>query len=157
MSRESGFTLVEMMIVTAIVAILATVALPAYINYINRMNQGDAVAVLMNAKVDQESFYENVFPHHYASTIGCLPSCNRNVACLSNCGACGQGTYMTGKNYEISVDANSATTQNFRILASRKFYSYRATDVLRVTATVDHPIVVNPSAIGFSLFGLLFQ
>lgn len=157
MSRESGFTLVEMMIVVAIVAILATVALPAYVNYINRMNQGDAVAVLMNAKMDQENFYENVFPHHYANTIGCLPSCNHNVACLSNCAACVQSTFMTAKKYDISVEPNSATTQNFRISAGRKFYSYRATDVLQVTATVNQPIVVDPTAIGFSLFKLLFQ
>ena len=73
MSRESGFTLVELMIVVAIVAILASVAIPAYINHINRVNQGDAVNILMNAKMDQESFYENNFPHRYAGTIGCLP------------------------------------------------------------------------------------
>ena len=155
MSRESGFTLVEMMIVVAIVAILATVALPAYINYINRMNQGDAVAVLMNAKMDQENFYENVFPHHYASTVDCLPSGNKNVACLNICGAGCATTYQTGKQYVISVV--SADSRNFRIRAERKFYSYRSTDVLEMTATVNQPIVVNPTAIGFSLFGLLFQ
>ena len=159
MSRESGFTLVEMMIVTAIVAILATVALPAYINYINRMNQGDAVAVLMNAKMDQENFYENVFPHRYANTIGCLPSCysggDADCTNINTCGACGQGTYLTGRNYQIAVGA--ANTQNFTITASRKFYSYAVTDVLRMSATVNQPIVQNPQAIGFSLFDILFR
>jgi prepilin-type N-terminal cleavage/methylation domain-containing protein len=155
MSRESGFSLVELMVVTAIIAILATVAIPAYINYINRINQGDAVGVLMNAKMDQESFYENVVPHHYTTTIQCLPSCNRVVACLTNCAACGQSTYLSGKNYDFRVVA--ANTQNFRIEASRKFYPYRITDVLRMSATINQPVVVNPGALGFSLFKSLFQ
>jgi prepilin-type N-terminal cleavage/methylation domain-containing protein len=154
MSRESGFTLVEMMVVVGIVAILAAVALPAYNNYINRTSQSDAVAVLMNAKMDMESFYEGTFPHRYAATVGCLPSCNSNVACLTNCAGCVVTTYRTGKNYIISVVA--ADTGNFRLRAEKRLYSYRPTDILEMTATVNQPIVVNPTAIGFSLFSLLF-
>jgi prepilin-type N-terminal cleavage/methylation domain-containing protein len=159
MSRESGFSLVEVMVVTAIVAILATVAIPAYVNYINRMNQGDAVTVLMNAKMDMESFYENNYSgtwnsHYYASNIGCLPSCNKNPACLSNCASCAN-TYQTVKGYVVSVV--SADTQNFRIRAAKKIYSYRGTDILEMTGTINQPIIVNPTAIGFSLFQMLFD
>ena len=154
MSRESGFTLVEMMVVVGIVAILATVAIPAYNNYINRMNQGDAVTVLMNAKMDMESFYEGTFPHRYAATIGCVPSCNNNAACLTNCAACTATTYRTGKGYVVSVVA--ADTNNFRLRAERRYYSYRPTDIVEMTATVSQPIIVNPTAIGYSLFKLLF-
>lgn len=155
MSRESGFSLLELMVVTAIVAILATVALPAYINYINRMNQGDAVSALMNAKMEQEVFYESNFPHHYAGTLGCLPSFNTTPSCLTNCAGCAQNSYTTSKNYVLTVAA--ASTANFRITASRRFYTYRATDVVVMSATVNQPIIQNPTAIGFSLFGLLFQ
>jgi type IV pilus assembly protein PilE len=155
MSRQSGFTLVEMMVVTGIVAILASIAVPAYINYINRMNQGDAVSVLMNAKMDMESYYENHFPHQYAGTIGCIPACNRSTACLSNCAACGASTYRTGKGYEITVV--SADTQNFVLRAEKKFYSYRSTDVLEISSTNNHPMVLNTNALGFSLFRTLFQ
>ncbi len=143
------------MIVVAIVAILASVGLPAYINYINRMNQGDAVAALMNAKMDQESFFENSVPHHYASTIDCLPSCNKNVACLSSCGAGCVNAYTTGKNYVLSVAA--ADTANFQITASRRFYTYRPTDILVMSGTINQPRIQNPDAIGFSIFKLLFD
>jgi type IV pilus assembly protein PilE len=155
MSRESGFTLVELMVVTAMVAILATVALPAYINYINRMNQGDAVAALMNAKMEQEVFYENNFPHHYAGTLGCLPSFNTTPSCLTNCAGCGQNSFTTSKNYVLTVAA--ASTANFQITAKRKFYSYRGTDIVVMSATVNQPIIQTPDAIGFSLFEMLFQ
>jgi type IV pilus assembly protein PilE len=154
MSRESGFTLVELMIVTAIVAILASVAIPAYINHINRANQGDAVNILMNAKMDQESFYENNFPHRYAGTIGCLPSCNNSPACLSNCTACA-GTFRTGKDYVIRVVA--ADSQNFQLRAERRFYTYRGTDMVDMNATLNQPNVVNATAIGFSLFKWMFD
>jgi type IV pilus assembly protein PilE len=158
MPRESGFTLVELMIVTAILAILTSVAIPAYINYINRTRQTDAVTVLMNAKMDQEAFFEgtNVPNNRYASTIGCLPSCNNgNTGCLSNCASCSQTTYQTGNGYVVSVA--SASTQNFRISAARKFYSYAATDRLEMTGTITNPRIMNPSAIGFSLFKWLFD
>ena len=57
MSKESGFTLVELMIVIAIVAILAAVATPAYINYQNRARQTEGIEALLRAKMDQQAFY----------------------------------------------------------------------------------------------------
>lgn len=50
--QEKGFTLIEMMIVVALIAILAAVALPAYNQYIDRSNlrtaQADLVALSLN-------------------------------------------------------------------------------------------------------------
>ena len=45
MKKQSGFTLIELMIVVAIVAILAAVALPAYQNYTKRAKFTEVVCL----------------------------------------------------------------------------------------------------------------
>lgn len=50
-STQKGFTLIEVMIVVAIVAILAAIALPAYNQYIMRSKRADARAGLQSAAV----------------------------------------------------------------------------------------------------------
>lgn len=55
MSRQSGFTLIELMIVVAIIAILAAIALPAYQNYVARSQMTAALADITGGKSAFES------------------------------------------------------------------------------------------------------
>ena len=54
---QKGFTLIELMIVIAIVGILAAIALPAYQDYTVRAKMSEPVAVLAEAKTTIAEFY----------------------------------------------------------------------------------------------------
>jgi len=58
-AKRKGFTLVELMIVIAIVAILVALALPSYSAYVRKAKRGDAEKLLMNWANVQEIWRAN--------------------------------------------------------------------------------------------------
>jgi type IV pilus assembly protein PilA len=62
--RQGGFTLVELMIIVAIVSILAVIAMPAYQNYTIRSKVSEAMVFLAEAKTTVTEKYSatNIMP-----------------------------------------------------------------------------------------------
>ena len=56
-SFSRGFSLVELLIVVAVISILAAVAIPAYYNHVLRIRQSDAMNDLLDIKASQEMFF----------------------------------------------------------------------------------------------------
>ena len=63
-NNQKGFTLIELMIVIAIIGILAAIAIPNFMNYQCNANQREGNAVLNAIRTSIETYYaeNNVYP-----------------------------------------------------------------------------------------------
>ena len=71
-AKQSGFTLIELVITIAIIAILASIAYPSYLNYIYESRRTDGLAALSTAQLALERCYSQNFS--YAATCSSLPA-----------------------------------------------------------------------------------
>ncbi|MBV8123902.1 MAG: prepilin-type N-terminal cleavage/methylation domain-containing protein [Burkholderiaceae bacterium] len=74
MKTSRGFTLIELMIVVAIVAILARVALPAYTSYVVRSKLPDAFSGMTSYSAALQQFFQDNRAYTNATSNGCLTS-----------------------------------------------------------------------------------
>jgi type IV pilus assembly protein PilA len=115
---QKGFTLIELMIVVAIIAILAAIAIPAYQDYLIRTQVSEGATLTDGAKTALSEFYANT---------GHFPAINSSAG-LATAGSI-KGQYVTAVDVSTvkgqiqaafgGVKANSKlTTTTFFILSA---------------------------------------
>lgn len=99
MRRAGGFTLIEVMIVVAIVALLASIALPAYTQYVTRGRLSEAHSALLTKRVELEQFFQD-----NRTYVGYDCTANATVNFTFSC------TTQTATNYVLQADGVAGTT-----------------------------------------------
>lgn len=116
---DKGFTLLELMVVVAIVGILAAVAFPAYTDYVKRGRIPQATNNLASMRVKLEQYFQDNRTYVgacAAGTVAPLPTadnftytCPTLTATAFTVQAQGSGT-MAGFTYTINESNAKATT-----------------------------------------------
>jgi len=117
--RQRGFTLLEIMIVVAVVAMLTAIALPSYRAYLARSRVPEAFDMLSSYASRMEQTYQDVGNYGTATCTPTLPTgTNFTVACaIANGGqtyvatATGTGT-MSGYVYTLNNTGARVTTSH---------------------------------------------
>jgi type IV pilus assembly protein PilA len=98
---QKGFTLIELMIVVAIIAILAAIAIPAYQDYVIRSQVSEGASLAEGSKTAIAEFYSNK---------GYMPTTN------SSAGVASPGSITGNYVSTVTVTAPSTSTGSITVV-----------------------------------------
>ncbi|VTU39109.1 Serogroup A1 [Variovorax sp. PBL-H6] len=103
---SAGFTLIEVMIVVAIIGILAAIAVPAYTDYVRRGQLPEAFNELSSYRAKMEQYYQD--NRNYGSA----------AACANNAAASSWNTFPKTIKYFTFDCSTSNSQQGYTITAT---------------------------------------
>jgi type IV pilus assembly protein PilE len=123
--RERGFTVVELMVVVAIVAIIVAIALPSYQQSVRKSRRADAVLALQQIQIAQERLRSE---------------CTSYAGTLTGTRACGTLGYPKSTSpddhYDLLLPLDTATATGFTVRATARGAQARDTGCTVLTLEV---------------------
>ncbi len=126
--NKNGFTLIEVLIVVAIIGIIAAIGYPSYTNYLHKAGRSEASALLLEVMERQEQYYRNNISYttdltalNYPATLE-TESGRYSISSMAVCGtasirrcvnitAAAQGKQPAGD--DLTLDSKGAKTGNW--------------------------------------------
>ena len=120
---QKGFTLIELMVVVAIIGILASIAIPSYSEYVNRARASEATSALAQMRIRMEHYFQD--NRTYLGGPCAAPTGTNTTFFAFSCSAAPTattytlaangvaGTTMSNYVYDINqANAKSSTTED---------------------------------------------
>jgi type IV pilus assembly protein PilA len=125
--EESGFTLVELLVVMLILGILAAIAIPAFLNQREKANDADAKADVNTAQQAMETYQTDNAGSYVGADVAALEGIEPALqnATLAVTGSGGAGA-PTANAYRVTVTADS-TAHTFAVNNNAGVLTYPCT------------------------------
>ena len=122
-ATQKGFTLIELMVVVAIIGILATIVVPSYTEYVMRGKAVEATSTLADLKSRMEQCFQDNKDYTHVNCAAlcvtpagseyfgysCTPASTPETYTLSADAVAGKGI----DGFSFTIDQDSAKTSNF--------------------------------------------
>lgn len=122
-AQQKGFTLIELMIVVAIIGILVSIVVPSYTEYVMRGKAAEATSTLADLKSRMEQCFQDNKDYSHAScaalcvtppgseffSYSCTPASTVTTYTLAAAAVAGKGV----DGFSFTVDQDNAKTSNF--------------------------------------------
>ncbi|MFC1509957.1 type IV pilin protein [Candidatus Omnitrophota bacterium] len=142
--KSGGFTLVEIMIVVAIISLLAAIAIPNLLRARHNANEAAAIAALRTISTATESFRSSQTPTAYPANLAALgsaapPYIDNALAAATAAASAKQGYFYTYARPNVNQFTCTASPALSGTTGTRVFF-VNESGVIRLTNAAGAPI-----------------